>query len=360
MDDENLSTERGAAALPSIREAGYGSIVLDRLAKHACKITGVDCACIYVRDRNDPRATIAAAGHGIPLDLIGSRLAADEGMVGTALTSRRPFLVDDYHDLPYVGEPEVGDAARAALAAPVVWRENALGVLLVASTDPVRRFRRREIELVSELADIAAAALGHSGIAERVEPAIHAQVEALAAALDMRDRRTAQHSEDVVSLARRVGELLDLEPAALLELEYAARLHDVGKLRVPDAVLHKPGPLNDEEFELIKQHPVWGAETLASIAGLEVVATIVRFHHERWDGRGYPDGLDAERIPLASRIITVCDAWGAMLADRPYREGMHLEAALAELRAGSGAQFDPTVVEALVTAVAQGSRQSRR
>jgi GAF domain-containing protein len=360
MDEEKLKAEQGAAALPSIREAGYGSVILDRLAKHACKITGADRCCIYVRDRRDPRSTIVAAGHGLPFDLIASRLGADEGMVGTALTTGKPFLVDDYHELPYAGDPELGEAVRAALAAPIAWRENAIGVLIVAATDPVRRFRRREIEVVCELADLAAAALGHSHVAERVEPTIHAHVQALAAALDMRDRRTARHSEDVVSLARRVGELLDLEPAALLELEYAARLHDVGKLRVPDAVLHKPGALNEEEFELIKQHPVWGAETLVSIAGLEVVATIVRFHHERWDGRGYPDGLEGERIPLGSRIISACDAWGAMLADRPYRERLRLDAALAELRAGSGTQFDPAVVEALITAVALGSRQSRR
>jgi HD-GYP domain-containing protein (c-di-GMP phosphodiesterase class II) len=360
MDEKNLKEERGVAALPSIREAGYGSIILDRLAKHACRIAGVDRACIYVRDRKDPRATIAAAGHGVPLDLIGCRLAADEGMVGTAMVSRKPFLVDDYQDLPYTGEPEIGVTASAALAAPIVWQDNAVGVLLVAATDPARRFRHREVELVCELADIAAAALGHAGTGERVEPTIHAHVNALAAALDLRDRRTARHSEDVVALARRVGELLDLEPAALLELEYAARLHDVGKLRVPDAVLHKDGPLNEKEVTLIKQHPVWGAETLISIAGLEVVATIVRFHHERWDGRGYPDGLSRERIPLASRIISACDAWGAMTADRPYRDRLSLEEALAEIRGGSGAQFDPTVVDALIVAVTRGSRRLRR
>jgi HD-GYP domain-containing protein (c-di-GMP phosphodiesterase class II) len=232
-------------------------------------------------------------------------------------------------------------------------------VLLVGATSRRRRFGRREVELVCELAEIAAAALGHSDIAERIEPTIHAHVQALAAALDMRDRRTASHSEDVVALARYVGELLDLEPAALLELEYAARLHDVGKLRVPDAILNKPGPLTEDEFELIQGHPVWGAETLASIAGLEVVAAIVRYHHERWDGRGYPDGLDGEHIPLASRIISACDAWGAMVADRPYRDGLPVDAALAELRASSGTQFDPGVVEAVVAVVSRGASKSR-
>jgi HD-GYP domain-containing protein (c-di-GMP phosphodiesterase class II) len=359
MDAEGVSrAQRGAAALPSIREAGYGSIILDRLAKHACRITGADRSCIFVRDRRDPRATIAAAGHGIPLDLIGGRFGADEGMVGTVLVTGRPFLVDDYQDLGVAGEPEMGEAARAALAVPLVWRQSVVGALVAACTTESGGFTRADVELICELADIAAAAIGHQGVAERVEPTIHAHVEALSAALDMRDRRTAKHSEDVVVLAREVGALLDLEPAALLELEYAARLHDVGKLRVPDAVLHKPGPLTDAEHDLVKLHPVWGAETLATIAGLEMVAAIVRFHHERWDGLGYPDGLAGERIPLASRIVSACDAWGAMRADRPYRRALSAQHAIGEVHEGSGTQFDPAVASALAEAVSgEGGRR---
>src|SRR5437764_752043 len=171
---------------------------------------------------------------------------------------------------------------------------------------------------------------------------------------DRRDPRTASHSEDVVWLAREVGELLDLEAAALLELEFAARLHDVGKIRVPDAVLNKPGPLDADESKLIRNHAAWGAETLEQIPGLEVVSTLVRFHHERWDGRGYPDGLAGPRIPLASRIIAVCDSFGAMTCDRPYREAMDPDDAVEELQRGAGRQFDPDVVDALVTVIERG------
>jgi HD-GYP domain-containing protein (c-di-GMP phosphodiesterase class II) len=182
---------------------------------------------------------------------------------------------------------------------------------------------------------------------------VQAHVEALAAAMDMRDHRTARHAEDVVGLARRVGELLELEAASLMELEFAARLHDVGKIQVPDAVLNKPGPLDPDESEVIRCHSAWGSETLARIPGLEAVATIVRFHHERWDGSGYPDGLSAARIPLASRIISVCDAYGAMTCDRPYRFAMDPRDALREIKAGSGSQFDPAVVDALIDALAR-------
>jgi HD-GYP domain-containing protein (c-di-GMP phosphodiesterase class II) len=154
-----------------------------------------------------------------------------------------------------------------------------------------------------------------------------------------------------VRLAVGVGRLLQLDSASLLELEFAARLHDVGKIRVPDAVLHKPGPLDQQEYEVIRCHAAWGAETLAGIPGLEAVAAVVRFHHERWDGAGYPDGLRGAHIPLASRIISACDAYAAMTADRPYRDAMPSSDALQEVVAGSGSQFDPAVVDALAHAL---------
>src|SRR5256885_1045675 len=176
-------------------------------------------------------------------------------------------------------------------------------------------------------------------------------VVAGAGPMDMRARRTASHSEDVVRLACEVGDLLELEMAALVELEFAARLHDVGKIRVPDAVLNKPGPLDADESRLIRNHAAWGAETLEQIPGLEVVSTLVRFHHERWDGRGYPDGLEGPRIPLASRIIAVCDSYAAMTCDRPYRDAMDHREAMAELRCGAGKQFDPEVVDVFVRVI---------
>jgi HD-GYP domain-containing protein (c-di-GMP phosphodiesterase class II) len=222
------------------------------------------------------------------------------------------------------------------------------GVLCAAIVGYDREFDEHDLEILGELADLAAAALEHNRMRQHYDATVQAHVESLAAAMDMRDRRTARHSEDVVGLARRVGELLQLEPPSLMELEFAARLHDVGKIQVPDAVLNKPGPLDPDESDVIRRHSAWGSETLARIPGLEAVATIVRYHHERWDGAGYPDGLRGPRIPLASRIIAVCDAYGAMTCDRPYRLAMDDDYALREIKAGSGTQFDPAVVDALV------------
>jgi HD-GYP domain-containing protein (c-di-GMP phosphodiesterase class II) len=135
------------------------------------------------------------------------------------------------------------------------------------------------------------------------------------------------------------------------ELEVAARLHDVGKIGVPDAVLRKQGPLEGGEWEIMRQHPAWGADMLSRVPGLKRVSRIVRHAHERWDGDGYPDRLRRDDIPLASRIIFACDAYNAMTSDRPYRDALRPWIAVSELREGAGGQFDPDVVDALVGAL---------
>jgi diguanylate cyclase len=334
-----------------LTESGYGGLVLERLARHTCRIAGVDWSCLFVRDARDPRLAIAAAGHGVPWDLIGTRIGADEGVVGQVLVSGQPVVLTDYRKLvgPAVVEDEV---CRPGVAVPIRTGNTVGGVLCAAIVRNDRQFDEHDLEILSELAVLASAALEHNRMRQHYDATVQAHVEALAAAMDMRDHRTARHSDDVVKLARQVGELLQLEPPSLVELEFAARLHDVGKIQVPDAVLNKPGPLDPQESEVIRCHAAWGAETLARIPGLEAVATIVRFHHERWDGTGYPDGLSGARIPLASRIISVCDAYGAMTSDRPYRFAMAPDDALDEVRAEAGSQFDPAVVATLIDALA--------
>jgi diguanylate cyclase len=326
-------------------------MVLERLARHTCRIAGVDWSCMFVLDRRDPRLAIIAAGCGVPWDVIGTRVGADEGVVGQVLASGRPTVLADHRNL--LGALAIEDeTGRPGAAVPIPAGHSVEGVLCAAITRGRAEFDPQDLAILTELAELAGAALEHGRQQQHFDTTVHAHVEALAAAMDMRDQRTARHSEDVVALARAVGELLALEPASLLELEFAARLHDVGKIQVPDAVLNKAGPLEPHENEVIRCHATWGSETLARVPGLGAVATIVRFHHERWDGAGYPDGLSGGRIPLASRIISVCDAYGAMTCDRPYRAAMDPDDALDEIRSGSGSQFDPSVVDALVLALA--------
>jgi HD-GYP domain-containing protein (c-di-GMP phosphodiesterase class II) len=142
-----------------------------------------------------------------------------------------------------------------------------------------------------------------------------------------------------------------LMPEELEELARAAEMHDIGKMAVPEQILNKPGPLDEVEFEFIRQHTIVGERILSAAPALASVARIVRSSHERWDGHGYPDGLEAEEIPLAARIVLVCDAYHAMTSDRPYHPAISERAALAELRRCAGTHFDPTVVEVFCRAM---------
>ncbi len=175
-----------------------------------------------------------------------------------------------------------------------------------------------------------------------------AAVAALAAAIDARDDYTASHSAQVVELACEVARGLDLPPREVEHVRDGALLHDVGKVGIPNEILHKPGPLDDAEWEMMRRHPVIGERILRRTPELAEIAPLVRHEHERWDGGGYPDGLAGTDIPIGSRIILACDAYNAMITRRPYREPMSEPDAVAELRAGAGTQFDPSVVEALL------------
>jgi len=174
----------------------------------------------------------------------------------------------------------------------------------------------------------------------------------MAELLTSTDEYTGGHSRSVVALATAVGEQLELDQREMRRVELGALLHDVGKVSIPGDVVRKPGRLTDEEWALMRGHTIEGEKRLSEFGGLlGEVGSIVRSHHERWDGAGYPDGLTGADIPIAARIISVCDAFHAMTSDRPYRAAMSVPTALEELRRESAAQFDPDVVAALVGTV---------
>lgn len=164
------------------------------------------------------------------------------------------------------------------------------------------------------------------------------------------DAYTGAHSRDVVELSKAVGDELGLGAQEMRDVEFVALLHDVGKVRIPKEIINKPGRLTDEERAIINTHTIEGELMLNKVGGLlGRVGTVVRSCHERWDGKGYPDGLSGEDIPLIARIVALCDAYNAMTTDRPYRAALAQHEAMAEVAANAGGQFDPTVVDALFT-----------
>jgi response regulator RpfG family c-di-GMP phosphodiesterase len=183
----------------------------------------------------------------------------------------------------------------------------------------------------------------------RIEDSYRETVRSLASAVEAKDPTTGAHIERVTDVAVALARIVDPTLAAQPYLAFGFLLHDVGKIGVPDEVLRKPGPLTDVEVERMHAHALIGARIIGEVEFLRPVRPIIRSHHERWDGGGYPDGLAGENIPKAARIFSVADAADAMLHDRPYRNGISLERAREEICGGSGTQFDPEVVEAFIT-----------
>lgn len=310
----------------SVVASGYTNIVLDRLARQASELVDADGSCLIVRDRGNPGTTVAVAGCGRYEDIVGDR----------------------FPDVPAGEIPE-------RVVVPICHDGEVWGSL-TAGARQSRQFAGAERELLSAVGALAAAAVVHAEQRTEVLPGVPARIVSLIHAIDARDGYTAAHSETVVRLSVELGRHLLLSEADLLELELAALFHDLGKIAIPDEILNKPAALDPEERRVMRAHVEHGSRALAQVPGLQAVATIVRCHHERWDGAGYPGGLAGSRIPIASRLVAVCDAYDAMTSDRPYRPALSQERALEEMHACAGSQFDPSVVARLSAIMREGHR----
>src|SRR5438270_7081239 len=219
-----------------------------------------------------------------------------------------------------------------------------------------KRLRRNQVRMARDPAIIA---LLNTETAEggREETALHGTGEALVTLVEKRDQSLGYHSRQVADLVRQLALAcgMSLEEAQVVVL--AGQLHDIGKVAIPDAILQKPGPLTEEEWEQLRRHSVVGAEVIGHIPSLRPLVPVIRAHHERWDGHGYPDHLEGEEIPLAARLIAVADAYTVMITDRPYQQACSSADALMELRRCTGTQFDPQIVEALINLVQNTQNQ---
>ena len=245
----------------------------------------------------------------------------------------------------------IDPTASYAVAPLVVGKRGGCIVAAIPEGD----FGERELRLLGGLAHQARLAIANASNYEGLERSFVSTVEALANALEANDEYTSSHARWITDLALRVGRELGLGERELKRLELSALLHDIGKIGIPSEILSKPGRLTAEERAIMETHPELGERIIAPIDRLQEVGAIVRHCHERWDGRGYPDGLGDESIPLESRIIFVCDAYHAMTTDRPYRKRLSHPEAVRRLREGAGSQFDGDVVEVALTVIGNGS-----
>jgi HD-GYP domain-containing protein (c-di-GMP phosphodiesterase class II) len=244
------------------------------------------------------------------------------------------------HLLTETGGARVVDPGDYAIAPfGVQGRLGAIAVDAPADSD------EQALELLGGIANQAGSAFSTAFSFRTLESTFLATIEALANALEAKDASTRFYARWTTDMALRVGEELGLDRPALKRVELGALLHDIGKIGIPASILSKPGPLTTAERRLIETHPEIAERILAPIQQLAEVRPVVRACHENWDGSGYPDGLRGEEIPIEARIIFACDAFHAMISERPYRPRLSVDEARARLRAGAGTQFDPGVAD---------------
>jgi len=253
---------------------------------------------------------------------------------------------NDPEELELQGRTPADEEVRCLVAIPIYIRDRFDGVVVVANKPG--GFDEYDDEVLLAIGDHAGATLQSARLRGEVRTAYLSTVRILADAIEAKDRRLRGHSEDVARYVTAVATSLGLEPRRREELLFASLLHDIGKIGISERILLKPGPLTAEERGVVELHPRIGYRLVQQIPMLDGTSLAVLHHHERWDGDGYPDRLTAEQIPLEARIVAVADAFSAMTADRPYRGGMTVGDACAELERCAGTQFDPEVVRLFV------------
>lgn len=276
---------------------------------------------------------------------------------------QEPFLTNDLDKIleqtPLRSDADVGLAAdgnaissstRSGALVALRSVTETLGFLVVGRRNGTS-FSQEEASILKAFAEMAGNALHRARLLREIEANYLGIILSLAKAIDAKDTYTGNHSQRLAEMALAVGKALGINGSLAEDLHWGALLHDIGKIGVPDEILGKPGPLTLQEWTIMRRHPLLGAQILEPIPKLAGAARIVRYHHEWWNGEGYPEGLRGEAIPLGARILAVVDAYSAMTDNRVYRPAMTQAAALAELRRYGGIQFDPYIVDAFLKIV---------
>lgn len=249
-------------------------------------------------------------------------------------------------DLPLLEDGLLKDGYLSHVRVPIVVKNEIIGILMVDSTKYV--FIPNDLVILEKLAYQVGIALQNSRQLADLEELFFGTLKSLSSAIDAKSKWTAGHSLKVAQLSVRIGKELDLSAGECKKLELASLLHDIGKIGTYENILEKPGKLTSEEEEIMKLHPGKGAEILEHIKQLKEVIPAIKYHQERFDGTGYPEGLRGEGIPFPARILAVADTIEAMMSDRPYRKGKTVEEIIHELKSFSGTQFDPVIVDAVL------------
>jgi len=288
------------------------------------------------------------------------RLKRGQGIAGWVAEHQEPVIINDVrNDTRFFKDADKKSEfeTRAMVCLPVRLKDKLVGVL-EAINKRQGLFDSEDRELLTALSNQVAVAIENARLYDELKETFYATVHTLAETIEKRDPYTGGHTKRVMEYSLAIGKAMGLSQKDMMDLRLSAILHDIGKIGIRDNILLKNERLTFEEYNAIMMHAVYGAEILTHIRQLKDIIPGVKWHHEKYDGSGYPEGLKGETIPAIARIIAVADTFDAMTTDRPYRKGLSVEAALEELRRYAGTQFDPDAVNAFIRSYDEGNCRS--
>jgi HD-GYP domain-containing protein (c-di-GMP phosphodiesterase class II) len=272
-------------------------------------------------------------------------------IVGSSVSKQESIIIKDARNDPRHAtsvDETTGFITRSLMTVPMVLEDKSIGAIQAVNKRGGLLFTQDDLDLFRSIADSAALAVNNAQLVAELQNSYDLTLDALSAALDLRDRETEGHSRRVVEYTARIAQQMGLDKEAITTIRRGALIHDIGKIGVPDAILHKPGELNPDERNVMDRHPQVGFDMLSEIPYLEDEIQIVLCHQEKWDGTGYPRGLQGEEITLGARLFMIADTFDALLSDRPYRKGRPYVEARKVIEEEAGKQFDPKAVEAFL------------
>ncbi len=364
LDDQGkamaeIAAERGRESLRCdclrrLARAGSAEEAASTAIEHIMGSVGARRTSVMVEDHGVLRIL---ASHGIPTDVAASTFVrVDDRICGRVFATGRAVMFRDIQsempDMALGLDVRGGSVSLPLVSAPMMGQNRRIGCVNVTD-HPAGEFSERDIDELEFVAEATGISIAAHRAHREVDQANYDTIRALVMTVEAKDQYTHGHSMRVQAWALAIGKELGFEEQRLRMLSYAGELHDIGKLAVPDSVLNAARALTESEWALVRQHPGRGVEMVGHIGFLRLALPAIRHHHERLDGRGYPDGLSGEEIPLEARILAVVDSYDAMTSTRPYRTPFTHEVAAAELRRCVGTQFDPRCVEAFLESLGE-------
>jgi len=326
--------------------------MLEQVIKMTQKTLNASAASILLYRDNDQELYFEAASGPVGKSLRHVKLDNQYGIAGQVARTGQPLIVNDvtrserFHKMI---DDTTGFCTRSLICAPLIIHHKILGVIEVLNKLDSTEFNEQDLEAVSSVAATSVMAIENTRLHQTVLDAYKSTIKALTAAIDAKDPATRGHSQRVMEYTMLASTYLSFSPEEMETLEYASILHDVGKIGIDSAILMKPEPLSSDEWKIVRGHPTEGANMLREIPFLEKASELVLYHHEKYNGEGYPKGLKGDFIPIGARIITVADSFDTMTTNRPYRQAMTFEDSINELRRCIGSQFCPVAVKAFLS-----------